>query len=199
MNALSIALALALAGVGAPARNRPPAAAAAEGSTASELADAEVAQRVRAYLGAIHAPASSEQWRALGARAAGVLEAIARDPQALPSRRARAVAALSHVGGEGAQRTVLELARSEAAPFAVRAGALEGAERLLAADDLAREVEPILRGATEPLVRATAAEVLARRAPESACGAVLAQAARERDAHRRSFGRALARCEPPAP
>jgi hypothetical protein len=200
MIALPLALALALAGIDTPARNRPRAPAAREeAAPSSDMSDAEVAQRVRTYLGAIDVPVSADRWRALGPRAVPILAGIAKDSQELPSRRAKALGALSILGGTSAQQTVLDVARNEAAPFAVRASAIEGAGRLVAAKDLARELKPVLEGAADAPVRAVAAETLARRAPRSACSAVRAQAAREGAGHRASFGRALERCGQAAP
>ncbi len=198
MMALPLALALALAAPGTPARNRPASrptsTSAAEAAPAADLSDAEVAERVRTYLGAIDSPVRADQWRALGTAAVPVLEAVAKDPEALPTRRAKAVGALSVLGGTRARRVVLDVARSEEAPFAVRASALDGAGHLLAAKDLVRELRPVMEKAADAPVRATAAEILARHAPRSTCGAVRAQAARERDDGRSSFGAALERC-----
>jgi hypothetical protein len=198
MTALPLLLTIALTGVGTPARNHPRAATAAEAAPATEMSDAEVAQRVRTYLGALDAPISANRWRALGPRAVPVLATIAKDPDALPTRRAKALDALSALGGTTARDTVLELVRSEEPPFAVRASAIEGAGRLLAATDLSRELETILKRAGEAPVRAVAAETLARHAP-SACGKVRAQVAREAPGHRASFGKALDRCRQAAP
>jgi hypothetical protein len=201
MIALPLALALALTGVDAPARNRPHASAATEetASSTSDMSDAEVAQRVQTYLGALDRPVSADRWRALGPRAVPILAGIARDSQALPSRRAKALGALSVLGGTSAQQTILDVARSDVVPFSVRASAIEGAGRLLAAKDLSRELKPIMEHAAHAPVRAVAAETLARHAPRSTCSAVRAQAARERADHRASFGKALERCEQAEP
>jgi hypothetical protein len=195
MIALPLALALALTGVDAPARNRPHASAATQETTSptSDMSDAEVAQRVQTYLGALDRPVSAGRWRALGPRAVPTLARIAEDSQALPSQRAKALSGLSALGGASAQQAVLDVAKREDVPFSVRASAIEGAGRLLAAKDLSRELEPILRRAGAAPVRAVAAETLARHAP-SACGAVRAQATRESPRHRASFGKALERC-----
>jgi len=195
MIALPLALALALNGVDTPTRNRPHAPAVTGETTATtEMRDAEVAQRVQTYLGALDRPVPADRWRALGPRAVPILAGIAEDPQALPSRRAKALGALSILGGTSAQRTILDVARSEAVPFSVRASAIEASGRVLAARDLSRELKPILERAADAPVRAVAAETLARHAPQSACGTVRAQVAREAAGHRASFGRALERC-----
>jgi len=196
MNALSLALLLALAGLGTPARNAGPAAAgtASGAASTSSLTDVQVDQRVRAYLGAIDQPVSADRWRALGPRAVTSLEAVVRDPQALPSRRGRALEALSLLGGARAKALLLESARSESEPFNVRASAMRGAARLFSARTLVKELRPVMQGAQDATVRAAAAEVLAEHAPSSACQAVAAQAARESPHRRAQFTRALESC-----
>lgn len=201
MTALSLALALALAGVGTPPRNaRPPAGEApAEGSAAQGLTDEQVAAQVHAYLGSIDTPVSAGRWRALGSRAVAPLAEVVHDRSALPSRRAKAVEALTAVGDARSRQVVLEVARSEEEPFGVRASALRGAGHLLANKQLVRELRPVLEKAREAPTRATAAEVLARHAPRSSCKAVRAQAEREPRDVRMQYAPALDRCETAAP
>jgi hypothetical protein len=201
MPALSLTLLLALTGLGTPARNaRPPGGETPAGTTTAEdLSAAEVASRVRAYLGAIDTPIPEGRWRALGPGAVAALETVVRDPDALPSRRAKAVEALSVLGGARARTLVLETARSEQEPFGVRASALRGASRLLATKDLVKQLRPVMEGADDPTVRATAAEVLARHAARSSCQAVRAQAGREGSDVRGQFAPALVRCGSVAP
>ena len=201
MTALSLTLLLALSGLGTPARNARPPVGETPARTAptKDPSAAEVASRVRAYLGAIDTPIPAERWRALGPRAVAPLEAVVRDLDALPSRRAKAVEALSVLGGARAKHLVLETARSENEPFGVRASALRGASRLLAPADLVKQLRPVMEGAHDPTVRATAAEVLARHAARSSCQAVRAQAEREGSAVRGQFRPALVRCGGAAP
>ncbi len=212
MTALSLTLLLALSGLQTPARNaRPspvpeasaasPAAAAAtssepapEADPAAALSDTEVAGRVEALLGTIDTPVSIAQWRGLGPRGVKALAAVARDPEQLPSRRAKAVGALDALGGATAVEAVAEQAVNERAPFAVRAAALRGAGRHLSRDQLTARLGPVLERSRRASVRAAAAEVLAERAPSS-CQAVRAQARREDARGRGRFARALARCE----
>ena len=196
MTALSLTLLVALSGLGTPPRNaRPPVTQPpAQTTTAQDLSDEEMASQVHAYLGSIDTPISAGRWRALGPRAVTPLEAVVRDPSALPSRRAKAVEALSVLGGARSRKVVLEVARSEAEPFGVRASALRGAGRMLATKDLLQELRPIMEGAREAPTRATAAEVMARHAPRSSCKAVRAQADREARDARMQFGPALERC-----
>jgi len=197
MTALPLVLLVALAGLGTPPRNaRPPVTQPpAETSTAQELTDEEVASQVHAYLGSIDTPITATRWRALGQSAVSPLEAVVRDPSALPSRRAKAVEALSVLGGARSRKVVLEVARSEEEPFGVRASALRGAGRMLATKDLVKELRPVMESAHEAPTRATAAEVLARHAPRSSCKSVRAQADREARYVRMQFGPALERCQ----
>ena len=197
MTALSLTLLVALSGLGTPPRNtRPPQAQSpAESSRPQDLTEEEVAARVHSYLGSIDTPISAGRWRALGSRAVGPLETVVRDGAALPSRRAKAVEALSVVGGARARKVVLQVARSEEEPFGVRASALRAAGRMLGAKDLVQELRPVMESAREAPTRATAAEVLAHRAPGSSCKAVRAQASREARSPRMQFGRALDRCQ----
>ncbi|HEX9288652.1 MAG TPA: hypothetical protein VF904_03925 [Anaeromyxobacteraceae bacterium] len=194
MTALSLTLLVALTAPGTPARNaRPRSDTPAATAPAPDLSDAEVESRVRTYLGAIDTPISADRWRALGPRAVAPLEAVLRDPEALPSRRAKAVEALSVVGGARARQLVLETAHSEQEPFGVRASALRGAPRVLPAKELVKQLRPVMEGAQDPTVRAAAAEVLARHAAKSSCAAVRAQASREGEA-RGQFANAVERC-----
>src|SRR5438477_6268699 len=76
----------------APAPRRGQRAPAAGGE---KLSDEEIARRANAFLGSIDTPISGKQWRALGPRAALVLEPIIEDANAMPSRRAKAVDGLA--------------------------------------------------------------------------------------------------------
>ena len=191
MTAISLTLLLALAG--RPAHQAP---ATEQPSTASPqaLSDQEVAQRVDEYLGTIDTPITADEWRALGPRAVNRLAAVATDPEALSSRRGKALGALTALGGARARQVVLDTARSEQAPFAVRASALRGAGHLLGPKSLATTLSPVLEKARDAPVRATAAEVLAAHAGASGCSAVRAQVAREPQETRGHFARALERC-----
>jgi len=155
---------------------------------------AERAQRLEVALGRIHGRASPAAWRALGPEAAAELRALALDPAALPSRRARAVEGLSHLGGAEAEQVLRRLATQDGLPWSVRAEALEGSGRLLAPAELARLLTPVLQAASRPVERALAAEVLAEHTPAAACGAVRARAAQESAVDRPTFDRALSRC-----
>jgi HEAT repeat protein len=157
------------------------------------LSDDEVRARVNAYLRSIDVPVSAAEWQALGPRAVPLLEQVYASGQDLPSRRAAAVAGLAAIGGSRARALVLKAAQSDAEPFAVRAAALHAAPRLLDAQELARELTPVLEKAREPSARAAAAEVLARFAPRDACAAIRLQADRDAAGGGR-YKRALERC-----
>jgi HEAT repeat protein len=197
MNVLSLTLLVALAAPGTPARNARPRDAGSETSqpAAQALSDDEVIYRVRTYLGSIDTPITAAQWRQLGPRAVTALESELHDPNALPSRRARAINALSVIGGARAKQVVVETARAEGEPFGVRASALRGAARLLGTKELTSELRPVMENAREAPVRATAADVLAQHAGASTCGAVRAQAKRESEHERNQFAHALERCK----
>ncbi len=191
MTLAQAALLLALAsppGPGALAPSRPAAA------TPADLSEAEVRRRVRALLGAIDTPVGEEDWRALGPRGPAVLAEIAASASEWPSRRARAAWGLSVAGGPEAVPTLEQLGRSPAEPFSVRAAAIEGLGRLLPPERLLGALAGPLADAGEPRVRAVAAEVLSRRAPEAACAAVRDRIARESPDERPMFHRAEASC-----
>jgi hypothetical protein len=198
MNAIWLTLLVALAG--RPPHHGPQTDQVQPSSvSAPALSDDEVAQRVDAYLGAIDTPITADEWRALGPRAVDRLASVAVDTEALSTRRAKALGALSVIGGARARQVVLDTARSEDAPFAVRASAIRGLGHLLGPQALAKELQPVLHGAREAPIRATAAEVLAGHAGTTGCSAVKAQVAREPHQERMQFSRALKQCGLPAP
>ncbi len=181
-------IAALLAGVGA-SRQRPP--PADDGKTVVEqLSPEQIRARINGYLGSIDTAISASRWRALGPQAAPVLEEIARS-QALPTRRAKALEGLSAVGGPGAAELVTKLAQSEDEPQIVRLAAVRGAGRLMPTGRLWTLLRPVLENSRDLQLRAGAAEVLAH---HGRCGAVKAQAAREKDEEREAFGRALEKC-----
>lgn len=203
MHAMTLALTLAqlaLGAVGDRPRGAPPrpapgaAAEQAEVAAAARLTDQQVKDRVRAYLGAIHGGIPADRWRALGKRGEAALEEVARDPDALPTQRVGAVAALTKLGGARARRTSLDLARDEAAPGPLRDAAVRAAGHLVAAKELPAQLRPVLERSGSPEARAAAAEVLSTRAP-AACASVRAQAAREAGEARAPFDRAVRRCQ----
>lgn len=197
---LAALLLVVLAAPAAPARSAAARAATASASAsaaagdAAALTDAEVRARVERYLGAIDTRVTSAQWRALGDRAVPALAEAVDDSGARPSRRAAAVGALGAIGGTQAKAIVTRVAQDDAQPFPVRSAALRSAPGLLDAATLAKTVLPVVKGARTAAVRAVAAEVAARAAPDTSCSAVRAQSARETARDRVRFERALAHC-----
>lgn len=186
-----ILIAALLAGP-ASVRSRPRADPAAPVAV-QKLSPEELRAEVKSYLGSIDTPISDARWRSLGPGAAPLLEPVIDDPKALPTDRARALEGLVAVSPERAQALVVKLAQGEDEPVVVRVAALHGAARLLGPRRLLAAVKPVLEGAKEPGMRATAAEVLAHHGKSAGCTAVRAQAAREADGSH--FKRALERCE----
>lgn len=186
MTAAGLVLCVALAAprVVAPPADPPPPADAAE-----------LAERLQVAFGMIHGGPSAGFWRALGAGAVSELDRVARDAEAMPSRRARALEGLSHVGGDRAAAALRDLSAAEGLPFSVRAAAMEGAGRLLSPTELSRLLKPVLEGAARPADRAVAAEVLAARGSAAGCAVIRAQVSREPPAIRPAFHRALSGCD----
>lgn len=173
-----------------PHGQHPPTPAATE--PAAQLSREEVRERIGGYLGSIDRPIAAEEWRALGPRAGEVLEPIATDAGAMPSRRAKALEGLVAAAPERAALLVGKLARDEKEPAVLRVAALRGASEVLPEAKALAELKPVLRSARSPGMRKTAADVLSRR--KSGCAAVRAQAARETEEHRGAWESALARC-----
>jgi hypothetical protein len=160
--------------------------------TTPSLTDDELRAKIHAYLGAIDTPVPEDRWRALGPRAAAVLEPIATDANAMPSRRAKAIDGLVAAAPDRAARLVGKLARDDAQPMVVRVAALHGAAKVLSSARLMTELKPVMERAPEAGMRGEAAEVLSR--AKGGCEAVRAHAAREKGDDREAYRRALARC-----
>ena len=132
----------------------------------------EVRARVSGLLGSYRAVTVAE-WRALGPDAAPVLEGVARDPSALPTRRARALAALGAVRPAAAGPLIRQLVAEVGAPVVLRCAAVDVAPSVLGAE--APDVlMPLLRD-RDALVRIRSARVLAD-SGAAGCRAVAAQA-----------------------
>jgi HEAT repeat protein len=159
------------------------------GSAGSAPVDTELRARIEGLLGAYRTVPVAE-WRAMGPHAAPVLEAVARDAGALPTRRARALAALGVVRPEAAAPVIRELASNATAAAVLRSAAVDAAPGVLGAEatDL---LVPLLRD-REPLVRLHSAQALAATGM-AGCRAVLAEA-KTRPASD-PVARAAGRCE----
>jgi len=134
--------------------------------------EAELRERVDGLLGAYRAVTVAE-WRALGPEVAPVLDRVARDRTALPTRRARALAALGVVRPTAAGPLIRELAAERTAPQALRCAAVDAAPSVLGSQ--APEVLVPLLQDQEPSVRVRSARVLAA-SGLAGCRAVAARA-----------------------
>ena len=142
------------------------------GSARADPAGPELRARVEGLLGAYRAVTVAE-WRALPSDAAQALESVARDRTALPTWRARALAALGVVRPSAAAPLVRQLAADVTAPVVLRSAAVDGAPSVLGAT--AREVlVPLLRDPASA-VRLRSAQALAG-SGAAGCHAVAAEA-----------------------
>jgi hypothetical protein len=158
-----------------------------------QLSDAELRDRVDTYLGAIDRPIPAARWKALGPRAAPILEEVIADQSQFPSRRAKALDGLVAAAPDRAASLVGKLARDEKQPTVVRVAAVRGAGEVLPPAKAMTELRPVLRGAKSTGMRAHAAEVLARKA--GGCAEVQGQVEREPAENRGAFTRAMKQCQ----
>lgn len=132
----------------------------------------ELRERVDGLLGAYRAVTVAE-WRALGPEAAPLLDRVARDRAALPTRRARALAALGAVRAAAAGPLIRELAAERTAPPVLRCAAVDAAPTVLG-PEASDVLVPLLRD-PEAGVRLRSARVLAASGAVG-CRAVAARA-----------------------
>jgi HEAT repeat protein len=144
--------------------------AAPQAAVCLELSTVELERRVDAYLQAIDVAIDPEQWRALGPKAAPLLEQIASDPVALPTRRAQALWGLVHVAGPQASTVLGQLASREDQPFVVRHAAVRGLGQVASPEQLEGALRPIQQNALDARLRAAAAEELVRRSGGPSAG-----------------------------
>src|SRR5262249_8021605 len=130
--------------------------------------------------------------RALGPQAADELESVVKDPDAYPSRRAKAVDGLTAAAPDRAARLVGALIRGEKQPPAVGGAAVHRAAEGPAPGDAQRGVERGPRWAGSAGMRRTAADVMSR--TKGGCAAVRKQASRESAEHRAAWRDVLDRC-----
>lgn len=159
-----------------------------------ELTDAQLRDRIDALLRSIDVPIAPDEWRALGPRASGVLEAIARDSEALPTRRAQALWGLVHIASPSASAVLSRVAAREDEPFAVRHAAVRGLGVVSSSEELLALLRPVLEKARDARLRAAAAEQLAHRAGGTACGVVRARSAVEPASAQPLFTPAIEAC-----
>jgi hypothetical protein len=170
---------------------RPPQAASPP-AQAPQLSDVELREQVNTYLGTIDRPISQESWKALGPRAAPILEEVIADSSQFASRRAKAVNGLVIAAPDRAALLVGKLARDEKQPTVVRVAAMHGAARMFPSSRTISELRPVLHSARSPGLRAEAADVMSRK--QGGCAEVRDQLSREKAEHRPAFDRAMKRC-----
>jgi len=141
------------------------------GSPRAESVDPELRARVEGLLGAYRAVTVAE-WRALGSEAGPVLEAVARDAAALPTRRTRALAALGAIQPVAAGLLIRELATDPTTPRVLRSAAVDAASSVLG-DEAAALLVPLLRD-RDATLRVQSARALAASGP-AGCRALVAE------------------------
>lgn len=157
-----------------------------------QLSDVELRQRVETYLDGIDRGVTSARWKALGPKAAPLLEAVINDGSQFPSRRAKAVDGLVAVAADRAAEVVGNLARDEKQPVVVRVAAMHGAAQLFSSARTLSELRPVLHTSRSMGLRAEAADLISRK--QGGCAEVRDQVAREKAEHRHAFERAMKRC-----
>jgi len=146
--------------------------AAILGGSARSEPEPQLRARVDGLLGAYRAGTVAE-WRTLGPDAAPMLERVARDRAALPTRRARALAALGTLRPAAAGPLIRELVAEGTAPVVLRCAAVDAAPNVLG-PDASEVLVPLLRD-QEALVRLRSARVLAASGADG-CRAVAVRA-----------------------
>ncbi len=163
---------------------------------APSAAQDKVKQTVEAYLGSIDTPIPDARWKALGPDAGPLLAAIAT-ADVLPSRRARALHALSLVDAARAAPIATADAANAEEPLVVRSAAVQAVARTLPAPEAVTVLRSVLAASGVPLQRRTA-EALASVGPEG-CSALQAHASRLGPEARAPLTQALARCPGASP
>lgn len=158
---------------------------------APAAADDALKQTVEMYLNTIDVPISEARWKALGPEAAPLLASIA-EGDALPSRRARALYALSVVDAARAAPLAAADVANPSQPLAVRSAAARAVARTMPAAQAVRVLRPVLSSAGVPLQLRTA-EALASVGPEG-CSAVQGHVSHLGTEARTPFQPVLARC-----
>ena len=171
---------------------RPPKATPAPPAETPQLSDVELRDQINTYLGTIDRPISPDSWKALGPRAAPILEQVISDSSQFPSRRAKAVNGLVSAAPDRAALLVGKLARDEKQPTVVRLAAMQGAGRVFPPSRTLSELRPVLHSARSPGLRAEAADVISGK--QGGCAEVRDQVTREKVEHRPAFDRAMKRC-----
>lgn len=161
------------------------------GARADTAATDAVQHQVEVYLGSIDTPIPDARWKALGPAAAPLLAAIASE-DVLPSRRARALHALSLVDAARAAPLAVKDAGNAKEPLVVRSAAVRAVALTLPASEAVAVLGPVLATGDVPLQRRTA-EALATVGP-AGCAAVQAHTGTLSPDAQKAFAQALARC-----
>jgi HEAT repeat protein len=159
-----------------------------------DLSDVDVRQHVDGFLGSIDTPIRPNQWKALGPRAVPILEAIVKNPEELPTRRAKAIDGLTALGDKSSPALFARIANTESEKINVRFAAVRGLAQVTPRPQAAQALRPLLEKSKDPRVRAVAAEQLAIRSQGKSCDLVRAQLQRERSETRSQYGRAMKQC-----
>ena len=155
--------------------------ALAVGATPAGAQNQVAHNQVDALLGAYEG-VTPDQWRAVGAPAKAILESIATDRGALPTRRARSLDGLAALAS--GEATMRALANSAAEASIVRMSAVRGLGQVLAGANLIGALSPLLQDA-DWRVRGVAAETLSY--TPGGCAVVADMAKQETDAWRYRF------------
>src|SRR3954447_20577881 len=112
---------------------------------ATATAQSDVTRRqIDALLGMHDTFVTREQWKPVGPGAEQILETIAADSSAQPSRRARALEGITQLNPAGAAVILHSFAYGQNKPAVVRMAAIHGLGRILPADKLLPELRPLL-------------------------------------------------------
>jgi HEAT repeats len=163
-------------------------------SPATPAVSPDVRAEVAALLGTLDRAVPAESFRQFGPEGEAALADIALSGDLAP-RRARALEVLSALRSPRAEEVHRSVAASADAPATARRAAVAGLARLLAPEQAAQALAPLLEQDGDPRIRAAAAEALAEAAPAQACAAVRAQAVREAEPGVARFRRAIAACD----
>ena len=159
-------------------------------SVAGAEPDPALRGRVEGLLGS-YRTVSAEQWKALGPDAAPILASVVEDAAALPTFRARALAALGAVDAAAATPHVQRLLADASAPKVLRSAAIGAAPAVLGEQAALPLLRPFLVGDDRTLSEVSA-RVLSR-ADAASCSMLRTEAKRRPD--RESFARSAAACE----
>ena len=150
-----------------------------------------VKQTVEVYLGSFDTPIPDARWKALGPSAGPLLASIATE-DVLPSRRAKALHALSIVDAARAAPLAVADVSNAREPLVVRSAAARAVARTLPPTEAVAVLRPVLAGSDIPLQK-RCAEALVSVGPEG-CAALVAHTGPLSAEAQKPYAQALARC-----